>query len=95
MGVITILDQTTGRYTYHNRSNGLSDNNVHAMYLDKSGVAWVGTFLGGLNRIDPISGHKQIYTRRSTDSTSISNNFVYTIYRDRSEHAYGWVPYRG
>ena len=82
---VTVLDQTTGRYTYHNRSNGLSDNNVHAIHVDKSGVVWIGTFLGGLNRIDPLSGQKRIYTHNPADSNSISNNFVCTVHRDRAQ----------
>ncbi|MBD2755148.1 two-component regulator propeller domain-containing protein [Spirosoma validum] len=86
---ITVLDQTTGNYTYHNRSNGLSDNNIHTVYVDKSGVAWIGTFLGGLNRIDPVTGHKRIYTHNPADSTSLSNNFVCTVYRDRGKRL--WV----
>ena len=83
-GGVTVLDKRTGQFTYHNRSNGLSDNNVHAIYLDKSGIAWIGTFLGGLNRIDPITGRKQIYKHNPADFTSLSNNFVCTIHRDRA-----------
>ncbi len=86
---ITVLNQKTGQCTYHNRKNGLSDDNVHAIHVDKSGVAWVGTFLGGLNRIDPVSGQKRIYTHKPADSTSISNNFVCTVLRDRSSRL--WV----
>lgn len=81
---VTVLDKTTGQYTYHNQSNGLSDDNIHTIYLDKSGVAWIGTFLGGLNRIDPISGKNRVYRHNPADSTSISNNFVCKVYRDRS-----------
>ena len=88
-GGITVLNQTTGQYTYHNRSNGLSDNNIHAIHVDKSGVAWIGTFLGGLNRIDPLTGRKRIYTHNPTDSTSLSNNFVCAVYRDRANRL--WV----
>ncbi|MEZ0483730.1 two-component regulator propeller domain-containing protein [Fibrella sp. GW2-5] len=86
---ISVLDQTTGRFTHHNRTNGLSDDNVHTVHVDKSGVAWVGTFLGGLNRIDPVTGQKRVFTHHPADSTSIANNFVCTVYRDRSNRL--WV----
>lgn len=88
-GGITVLDQKTGKYTYHNRATGLNDNNIHTVFVDKSGVAWIGTFLGGLNRIDPATGNKRIYTHNPADSTSISNNFVCTVYRDQANRL--WV----
>lgn len=84
-GGVSIRDPATGQYTYHNRKNGLSDDNVHAIWLDKSGVAWVGTFMGGLNRIDPLSpGRNRVYMHNPADPTSISVNSVYTIHRDRA-----------
>lgn len=83
-GGISVQDRVTGRYTYHNRSNGLSDNNVHAISIDKSGAAWVGTFLGGLNRIDPITGKKRVFLHNPADPTSLASNYVNALYRDRT-----------
>ncbi len=83
-GGISVQDRVTGRYTYHNRSNGLSDNNVHAISIDKSGAAWVGTFLGGLNRIDPITGKKRVFLHNPDDPTSLASNYVNALYRDRT-----------
>jgi ligand-binding sensor domain-containing protein len=83
-GGISVQDRVTGRYTYHNRSNGLSDNNVHAISIDKSGAAWVGTFLGGLNRIDPITGRKRVFLHNPDDPTSLASNYVNALYRDRT-----------
>lgn len=88
-GGISVQDRATGRYTYHNRTNGLSDNNVHVIWIDKSGVTWVGTFMGGLNRIEPPSGRagapeKRVFLHNPADPGSISNNFVNAICRDRA-----------
>ena len=80
---VSVLDPTTNRYTYYNHSSGLSDNNVHALWMDKLPVAWVGTLWGGLNRIDLISGAITVYRSKPTDSTALSNNAVHTIFRDR------------
>src|SRR4029453_1500771 len=33
--------------------NSLSDDWVYSVYIDHAGVLWVGTALGGLNRLDP------------------------------------------
>ncbi|MGM9509038.1 two-component regulator propeller domain-containing protein [Larkinella sp. GY13] len=83
-GGISIQDRATGRYTYHNQDNGLSDNNVHAISIDKSGAAWVGTFLGGLNRIDPVSGKKRVFLHNADDSTSLASNFVNSLFHDKT-----------
>ena len=81
---VTVLDPASGRYTYYNRANGLSDNNIHALWIDKPGVAWVGTLWGGLNRIDLASNAITVYRHKTADSTSLSNNAVHAICRDRS-----------
>lgn len=83
-GGISVQNRVTGRYTYHNRSNGLSDNNVHAISIDQSGAAWVGTFLGGLNRIDPATGQKRVFLHNPDDPTSLASNYVNSLYRDRT-----------
>jgi ligand-binding sensor domain-containing protein/AraC-like DNA-binding protein/CheY-like chemotaxis protein len=83
-GGISIQDRVTGRYTYHNRANGLSDNNIHAILIDKSGATWVGTFLGGLNRIDPVTGKKKVFLHNPDDPTSLASNYVNALHRDRT-----------
>lgn len=96
-GGISIQDRITGQYTYLNRKNGLSDNNVHSIWLDKTGVAWVGTFMGGLNRITPASSstsiaEKRVYVHNPADPTSLSDNGVYAIYRDRTNQLWVGTP---
>ncbi|MBC3788488.1 two-component regulator propeller domain-containing protein [Spirosoma utsteinense] len=83
-GGISVQNRITGRYTYHNRSNGLSDNNVHAISIDKSGAAWVGTFLGGLNRVDPVTGEKRVFLHNPDDPASLASNYVNALYRDQA-----------
>ena len=81
---VTVHDPVTDQYTFYNRKNGLSDNNVHALWIDKSNVAWVGTLWGGLNRIDLVSGAVTVYRHKADDPASISNNAVYTVFRDQT-----------
>lgn len=81
---VSVQDRATGHYRYYNRQNGLSDNNVHALLVEPKGPAWVGTFLGGLNRLNPATGATTIYQHTPGDSTSLSNNRVFSIYRDRN-----------
>lgn len=91
---LTIRNEQTGRYTVLDRSTGMSDDNIHALLVEKSGVAWVGTLLGGLNRIDPISDQTtsptiRVYAHKLADSTSLTNNSIYALCRDRANRI--WV----
>ena len=46
---------------------------------DYSGIIWVSTFGGGLNKIDPISGEIAYYT----ENDGLPNNVVYGVIEDK------------
>jgi len=53
LGTNTGLHVLSGReHTIWDTSNGLASNIVRAVYLDTQGVAWIGTYGGGLYRLD-------------------------------------------
>ncbi len=65
----------------------LSDNNVFAVYEDRSGNLWIGT-LGGLNRFvpPPDKNGTGTFTRYRNDPqnpNTLSHNFVRVIHEDR------------
>ncbi|MBB4078611.1 signal transduction histidine kinase/ligand-binding sensor domain-containing protein/DNA-binding response OmpR family regulator [Lewinella aquimaris] len=61
----------------------LSNNNITEVYLDHSGILWIGTFGGGVNKFDPRG--KRFFQLQHTDQpTSLSNNGVRAVYQDRS-----------
>ncbi|MEN0054943.1 MAG: two-component regulator propeller domain-containing protein [Mucilaginibacter sp.] len=60
----------------------LSVNNVHAIYHDGSGSIWAGTFLGGLHRFNKRTNTTTIYRHRANSKNTLSNDHIYTIYRD-------------
>ncbi len=62
----------------------LSDNGVYSIYQDRSGVIWIGTYGGGINRF--ITRKKQFahYRRDPSDPNSLNNNIVWSVYEDRS-----------
>ncbi|HET9440208.1 MAG TPA: two-component regulator propeller domain-containing protein, partial [Longimicrobiales bacterium] len=43
-----LLRRKRGAYQVFTRANGLPDNEVRALYVDRSGVVWVGTSTGGV-----------------------------------------------
>ena len=72
----------------------LSSNEVVALYEDRKGVLWIGTGsiygvhkmepeVGGLNRMDDISGKFTRYKHNSSDPATIINNKVHAMYESR------------
>ncbi|MEI9909580.1 MAG: two-component regulator propeller domain-containing protein [Bacteroidota bacterium] len=43
----------------------LSNNSVTCFYEDRKGIFWIGTYGGGLNSLDPISGKITVYTKEN------------------------------
>jgi signal transduction histidine kinase/streptogramin lyase len=65
-------------------SSGLSDGRVLAIYEDRDGILWIGTSLGGLNRLDRQSGEFTVYQHDPTAPASLSSNSVHAIYQDHT-----------
>jgi ligand-binding sensor domain-containing protein/two-component sensor histidine kinase len=66
--------------------HGLSQNTVHDILQDSKGFIWFATE-DGLNRYDGYNF--TIYKNNLQDTTSISDNFIWTIYEDR--HNVLWI----
>ena len=62
----------------------LSDNLVTTIYQDSHSILWLGTSLGGLNRLDRNTGRITVYRHDPTDPTSLSNGEVFAVYEDRT-----------
>jgi signal transduction histidine kinase/ligand-binding sensor domain-containing protein len=63
----------------------LSHSDIRSIYEDRSGVLWIGTWDGGLNKFDR---EQKIFTHWKNDpldSLSLSDNSVYSIFEDRSD----------
>ncbi|KPP95219.1 MAG: Signal transduction histidine kinase [Bacteroidetes bacterium HLUCCA01] len=58
--------------------NTLSSNHVISLY-DDGNYLWIGTFGGGLNRLDPASGRIKYYT----EQTGLPNNVIFAILPDQ------------
>lgn len=75
----------------HNANNpgSVPDNYIQSLYLDNTGVIWVGTYGGGLSRFDPATEKFQSYRYDPHDSLSISSNQVMSITQDAANNL--WV----
>ena len=66
-----------------NDPNSLSYNQITAVYEDTSGVLWVGTFNGGLNRYDPTTEQFTHFRFNPENPHSICSDIVLSVIRDR------------
>ncbi|HZV71145.1 MAG TPA: ATP-binding protein [Saprospiraceae bacterium] len=62
----------------YNETNGFSDRAMMCLAEDNQGKIWVGTYSGGLNIFDPVSGKVNIINA----SQGLSNNTVVSILQD-------------
>lgn len=75
--------QTNGFKVYQNSgSNSISDNIVRGIYQPKPGTLYLATEKG-LNIFDIATNHFSKYQNKSNDPFSISDDAVYTIFKDR------------
>jgi len=58
---------------FHDRSNpnSLSDNHITQLQWDPSGVLWVGTLSGGVNRFDPRNERAERFNRNATPALEV------------------------
>jgi len=64
--------------------NSLGGNTILVLSEDKTGVIWVGTGGGGLNRYNSEDENFTRYVYNPNDTTSISSNYIMSIYEDKS-----------
>lgn len=78
------------QFSHLDISNGLSDNQVNAIYKDHKGFMWFGT-MAGLSRYD---GHEfKIFRHNSKDSTSIPDGYTVDIFEGPEKEL--WITSNG
>lgn len=81
----SIIAQNNIAFNHLTVNNGLSQSAVTCIFQDKTGFMWFGT-QDGLNRYDGYNF--KIFKNISPDSTSLSDNFIFSIYEDESGSLY-------
>ncbi len=69
---------------HSNDPNSLSSNFVMTIVQDKVGAIWLGTFGGGLNRLDPDKQKFNVFKNDPKIQSSLTKNDVLSILEDRS-----------
>ena len=75
------------KYTSDNSNKfSLSDNKTISLFEDKNKNIWIGTFYGGLNKLDVVNKRltqdKIRFKRYSQENSTISNNTIMAIQQD-------------
>lgn len=78
-----------------NGKKGLSHPKVDVLLEDRNGIIWAGTYGGGLNRLDPVTGDILYYRHNSEQPQSLSNNYVISLFEDRSGIIWAGTNWKG
>jgi len=60
-------------------SHSIADNRISALYRDRVGTFWVGTWYGGVSRVDLASGGFARYVKMAGEPDTLSDNKVRSI----------------
>ena len=66
-------------------TTSLSDSRIISLCIDKNNILWVGTFGGGLNKLDLSTDGKAKFENFTT-ADGLSNNVIYAIQNDDQGH---------
>jgi ligand-binding sensor domain-containing protein/serine phosphatase RsbU (regulator of sigma subunit) len=80
-----ILPQDHIKFNHLTIEDGLSQSSVTCIFQDLKGFMWFGT-QDGLNRYDGYDFH--IFKNIPSDSTSLTDNFIFSIYEDKEGDLY-------
>lgn len=81
------FNRATGTCTFYEpddrKPEGLSANNVLKVLDDGKGSVWIGTWYGGLNRLDIKTGKFEHFFGSDTDSTALPSSNITDIHQDK------------
>ena len=76
------IPEFKGQYIYNPRNpNSLSKNIVKSLFIDYTGIVWVGTNGGGINKFDP-DRKKFSHIRKTLEPTSLSYDKIRAMFED-------------
>ncbi len=70
-------------------TNSIADNRVECILAANEGNIWIGTYVSGLDNLDPHSGIVTHYRHLANDPSSLSNDTVTVLMQDKQGNL--WV----
>ncbi len=92
-GIDEKLPVLTNQYNYNPlNTNAISKNIIRSLLIDRTGILWVGTNGGGINKYDPTRKRFK-HARKTLASNSLSYDKIRSIYEDSRGNV--WVGTEG
>ncbi len=90
---LNMFDRQSGRfmrYKYNpNNPNSVSHNDIRDVYIDRSGVLWIGTRGGGVNKLDLKPKKFRNIKRDPNLPNTLHGTLVFALYEDTN--GYIWI----
>jgi signal transduction histidine kinase/ligand-binding sensor domain-containing protein len=81
-GALNYIDRRSGQSVSYPPPGSVFSNDIVAINEDASGALWIGTFGGGLSRLDRRTGHYKTYRHDPGNPSSLSNDLVSRLLLD-------------
>ncbi|SFF68214.1 Signal transduction histidine kinase [Salegentibacter agarivorans] len=72
--------------------NSISKNIIKSIFIDNTGIIWIGTNGGGINKYNPARKRFQ-HIRKTIDTTSLSYDKIRSIFEDSNQNL--WIGTEG
>ena len=94
-GGLYIIDEQDNVQEIKSKAEGntLSHPIVYSLFQDRSGIIWLGTNGGGLNKINPQKENLVLLNHNPKNKTSLSQGKINSIYVDHNNHI--WIAVYG
>lgn len=73
--VVNFKKESAGRYQLKYNENG-------NLFIDDSGLIWIGSWGGGVAVLDPVTNEKRYFERKNDDKSTISDSRIHSIFAD-------------
>jgi ligand-binding sensor domain-containing protein/DNA-binding response OmpR family regulator len=69
-------------YSEKNNKYALSNNHLNSLLRDDTGAIWIGTYGGGLNRFDRLTGHFEVFRSSASSGSGLSSDIIWGLFQD-------------
>ncbi|MDM8515678.1 two-component regulator propeller domain-containing protein [Desulfobacterales bacterium HSG16] len=94
---LAIFDPQKKIFTHYphipNKPDTIGGNQVKRIFEDNSGIIWIGTYFGGISKLDRKKEKFALLRNDPDNPDSLINNAVYSIYEDDSDTL--WIATNG
>ncbi|MFH1194234.1 MAG: two-component regulator propeller domain-containing protein [bacterium] len=89
LSILNTEDWMTGKFSHYqhnaNDKNSISNNSIFSITQDKSGVVWIGTNGGGVNKCNLHAIQFSHIQNNPTNANSLLDNNIWSIYQTKNK----------